>query len=120
MPFRVNSILAGNVATLCCQGNLGCDEAPVLSGAVMPLLCQKRTVLLNFAGVGRLDSGGLGTLVLLQMYARSAGGVLCFCNLNRYVRELMELTQVDTFFDICASERQAGGESATLPAEIHQ
>ncbi len=120
MRFTVNSMLAGNVATLCCHGRLGCDEAIVLSGAVMPLLRQKRTVLLDFAGVERLDSGGLGTLVLLHMYACSAGGVLRFCNFNRGVRELMELTQVDTLFDICASERQAGGESATLPAEIHQ
>jgi anti-sigma B factor antagonist len=119
--FAVNSVLVGDVAILCCRGNLGCEEAIMLSDAVAPLLSQKRAVILNFAGVEGVDSGGLGTLVLLHMYAHSSGGRLRFCSLNGHVRELVKLTRVDTLFEIYPTEQQArNAVPAALAPHIYQ
>ncbi len=111
--FTVKSVPAAEIAVLYCQGNVGCDEAIMLSGAAMPLVRQKRAVIVNFNGVERMDSGGLATLILLHMYASSCGGALRFCNLGRPVQELLELTCVDTLFDVYATEEQARGTAAT-------
>ncbi len=111
--FTVKSILADFVAVLYCHGNVGCDEAIVLSGAAMPLVRQNRVVIINFDGVERMDSGGLATLILLHMYASSCGGALRFCNVGRAVRELLEITSVDTLLDVYATEQQARGTAAT-------
>ncbi len=85
----------------------------MLSNAAMPLVRQKRAVILNFDAVERMDSGGLATLILLHMYASSCGGALRFCNVGRPLRELLELTRVDTLFDVYATEQQARGFAAT-------
>jgi anti-anti-sigma factor len=114
--FTVKSVPTADIAVLYCQGSLGCDEAIILSGAAMPLVRQKRAVIINFDGVERMDSGGLATLILLHMYASSCGGALRFCNLGRPVQELLEVTCVDTLFDVYATEEQACGTAATALA----
>lgn len=112
--FTVKSILADDIAVLCCHGNIGCEEAIMLCNAATPLVRQKRAVILNFDAVERMDSGGLATLILLHMYASSCGRALRFCNLGRPLRELLELTCVDTLFDIYATEQQARGAAAAV------
>ncbi len=111
VQFTCKSIFRKNLAIVHCSGNLGCDEAIVLSRAAIPLLREKRVLVLDFQAVECLDSGGLGTLVLLHMYACSCRRALRLCGLNPRVRELVELAGLHTLLDIYPSQQQARSTS---------
>jgi anti-anti-sigma factor len=106
--FRANSTFAENTAILHCHGNIYPQEALALSDAVVPLLVeQTTTIILDFAAVRRVDIGGLGTLVLLQLYVRSSGRSLRFCNLSPCVKDAIEHTRLNDLFEIYGTEQQA-------------
>ena len=59
-----------------------------------------RSVLIDFADTGYIDSAGLGVLVSLSKRIREANGSLRLVNLNEDLRTLFELTRLDTLFDL--------------------
>ena len=71
--------------------------------------CGSRIVL-NFAGVDYVDSGGLGDLVGCHALVRNGGGQLKLVNLHRRLDDLVRLTRLDSVFEICASVDSALGE----------
>ncbi len=107
MNFRIETTFADDVAILCCHGHVSSPEAMALSHAVAPLLSERGTIILNFRGVQLVDGGGLGTLALLQLYARSFGRSLRFCSLNPRVTQAVQRTSLAGLFDIYATEEEA-------------
>jgi anti-anti-sigma factor len=57
-------------------------------------------ICVNLEEVTFLDSSGLGALVAALKSARSAGGDLYLCGLNRQVQMVFELTSMDRAFEI--------------------
>ena len=91
-------------AILDCVGRIiAGDEVRRLRNAVT---CQadKRVVLLDLAGVDRIDAAGLGLLVSLQTLGYAVGFELQLKNLHRRVRELLELTGLDPVLEIVPSD----------------
>ncbi len=107
MQFRVESVFAHDAAILRCYGNVFSAEALALSRAVSPLLFEWDIVVLDFSGVLAVDSGGLGTLALLQLYVRSSGRCLRYCSLRSQVNDSIERTRLNAIFDICGGEEEA-------------
>ena len=94
----------GEVAALRCEGRIVAgDQATALRNAVMSQ-GSKQTLIIDLAKVEAIDGSGLGLLVFLQGWTRSLGIELKLMNPMKQVRELLELTNLDSVFDICSSE----------------
>jgi anti-anti-sigma regulatory factor len=79
------------------------DESDILQR----LSCLRRTGglwYLIFARVDAIDAGGIGLLVFLQAWARAGGIELKLVNPTQLVRELLELTNLNSVFGISSSK----------------
>lgn len=79
-----------------------------LPRAVQSLLNEGRNqILLNLAGVGYIDAGGLGELVSTYVTVKEYGGRIKLFNLTEMLRELMNTTKLLSIFDVYNSESEA-------------
>jgi len=97
--LRVNTMNLGNVAVLCVQGRIVRGEMEVLRNAV---LAQRRVsvLVLDLARVSMIDAGGLGLLLELRQHTESRGIEFSLKNVTKRVRQVLEITRLDTVFDI--------------------
>ena len=93
----------GNVAVLRCSGRIVVgEEAWTLYNSVISLK-NKRVLVLDLTRVSRVDARGLGVLVFLEQWA-CGSGVKVQLIPSKPVQELLDLTGLDSLFDIRASE----------------
>src|SRR5712692_10841929 len=94
----------GGTAVLRCVGRIVAGrEANTLREAVLSQP-KRRAVVLDLTGVDAVDGGGMGMLVFLQGWTRTVGIDLQLLNPALHVRELLELTNLDSVFKILSSE----------------
>jgi anti-sigma B factor antagonist len=103
----------GNVTILDTDGNgriglrFGASTVP-LPKAVQSLLEEGHDqILLNLAGVGYIDAGGLGELISTYITVNQNGGRIKLLHLTEMLRELMMTTKLLTVFDVYDSESEA-------------
>lgn len=81
------------------------------------LLAERRVhVVLNLAGLQRIDARGLGELVATHRTLAAAGGRLTLVAPRSRVRKLLAVTRLDTVLRICGSERDIGGSPSGVGA----
>ncbi len=98
----------GSAVVLHCQGRtIFRGEAQALSTIVAEVLPAARRMVVDLAGIDSVDSGGLGELVLTQMWAEAAGYTLKFASPRKSVRHLFEITNLVSVFDVHASVPEA-------------
>jgi anti-sigma B factor antagonist len=91
----------GDVIIVHCEGRIVYrDEAAALTRVVTEALQHTREVVLDLEGIQRIDSAGLGELVLIRMAAESTGGTLKLAGPNARVRELLDLTNLSSIFEV--------------------
>ena len=61
----------------------------------------------DFTGVPYLDSTGIGFVVSLYTSMKNSGGGFAIYNLNRRVREVLDITRLSEIIPICAGEAEA-------------
>jgi anti-anti-sigma regulatory factor len=83
------------------------SEGRALAGLISEVLPSTRRMVIDLAAVQALDSGALGELVMLQMWAVAAGYVLTFASLSDSVRLLFESTNLVSVLDVYASVEDA-------------
>jgi anti-anti-sigma factor len=106
---------SGNLAVLRCSGRIVAgEEAWTLFNAVVSLQ-NKRVVVLDLTGVTGADARGLGVLVFLKQWARSADAKLQVIP-SKPVMELLELTGLHSVLDI-RSRENAQPVSGLMAAE---
>jgi len=66
-----------------------------------------RTVILDFAGLAYMNSGGIGLLVTLLVRAQRAGVHLMATGLSDHYRQIFELTRLDEAITIHDDEATA-------------
>ena len=100
---------AGDVTVLDMDGKITIGDGSVaLRGAVKRLLEEgKKKVLLNLAGVGYIDSSGIGELVSSYTSINNANGQLKLLNLTQKLQDLLTITKLLTVFDVYDSEADA-------------
>ncbi len=64
-------------------------------------------VLMNLARVNFIDSSGIGSLIAGATALQKAKGRLCLVNLQSPVKRVLEITAVNTFFEIHDAEASA-------------
>ena len=84
------------------------EESIALRQALKDLLeNDEKKLLLNLAGVGYIDSSGLGTLVSGLASATSANASLKLLNLDRKVHDVIRTTHLHMVFEVFDDEAKA-------------
>lgn len=73
-------------------------------------------IVIDLGGVPRLDSSGVDSLVMAVRRARENGGDAKLANLMPRVRQLLEMTQLTTVFDIATDVADAVSRWTNPPA----
>ena len=106
----------GDVIIVHCQGRIVYrDEAAALSRLVGEFLENGGKVVLDLGGVSSIDSAGIGELACLHTWARSRNADLKCASPTPLVRELLDLTNLDSVLEIHPSVGEA--LAAFQPAE---
>jgi anti-anti-sigma factor len=97
--LKVHAKNSGNVAVLCLQGRIVNGETEILRNA-LDSLSEVSTVILDLARVTTVDAGGLGVMLELREQAESKG--ICFelMNVTELVGRVLEVTRLDSVFEI--------------------
>jgi anti-sigma B factor antagonist len=100
---------AGDVAILDLSGKVTFGEGSgQLRHAIRRLTQEgKKKILLNLAGVGYMDSTGIGELVANYTTVQNAGGQLKLLNLTQKLQSLLAITKLLTVFDVYDNESDA-------------
>jgi anti-sigma B factor antagonist len=100
---------AGDITVLDMDGRITIGEGSVaLRSAIRRLLEEgKKNILLNLAGVGYIDSSGIGELVSSFTAINKDGGQLKLLSLTEKLRDLLTITKLLTVFDAYDTESDA-------------
>ena len=100
---------AGDVTILDLDGKVTIGEGSVaLRTALRRLLGEgKNKILLNLAGVGYVDSSGIGELVSSITAVKKEGGALKLLKLTQKIQDLLAITKLLTVFDVYDEEGEA-------------
>jgi anti-anti-sigma factor len=91
----------GDVIIVYCQGRIVYrHEAAELSRLVGEVLEQTSRLVLDLSGVHNIDGAGIGELVLLQVLAQNRNVNLKCAGPNSAVRNLLNLTNLDTVIEV--------------------
>jgi anti-sigma B factor antagonist len=91
-----------------CQGCIVYrEEAAALSHLVGEVIENRGKVLLDLSGVTFIDGAGMGELVLLQSWAQNRNAEMKCASPSPLVRELLDLTHLDSVLEIHASLEEA-------------
>ena len=92
----------GTIAVLSLQGQIVNGETERLRNAVQ-VLTEVSAIKLDFARVTTVDAGGLGTMLALREQLQSKGIRFELMNVNKRIRTVLELTRLDSVFQITAA-----------------
>lgn len=97
------------VSLLRLTGELLATDNAAFVDAVMPLVEQgtKTRIVLDLGGVTLISSIGLGSLVRVTAQVNSRGGRMLLANLRPFVADVLKVTDLDKFFEICESVEDA-------------
>ena len=92
----------GRVTILSLQGDLVIGEPEALFKKTVTRLLEQGHVylLVDLSQVGFLDSSGLGSLVRAMTNSQKEGGQTKLLNAGPQVRRLLEMTKLDSVFEI--------------------
>lgn len=108
MALKMDTRQLEGVTIVLCAGRITFgDEANLLRERVKALLTSTKKIILNFAGVTNIDSGGLGTLVGLYSSARAGGADIKLTALGQRLRDVLAITKLSTVFEVYETDQQA-------------
>ncbi len=98
----------GNATIVALSGEVDLHRTPAVHKALVEA-CQQHPerLVINLKDVPYMDSSGLGTLVEVFRRVNGYQGTLALCHLSRRVHSAFEITKLDRFFKIFATEAEA-------------
>ncbi len=97
--LKVQPRNSGTAVIFYLQGQIVNGETDVLKNAVA-FQPNVSAVILDLAGVNIIDAGGLGAILELREQANLKGIRFELMNLNKWVRYVLELSRLDSVFDL--------------------
>ena len=97
--LKVQPRNSGTAVIFYLQGQIVNGETDVLRNAVA-FQPNVSAVILDLAGVNIVDAGGLGAMLELREQANLKGIRFELMNLNKWVRYVLELSRLDSVFDV--------------------
>ena len=98
----------GGTLVLRCKGRIIFGpEARALTEFVSEILPAARRLVIDLTGIESVDSAGLGEMVFVHTWADAAGYALKFAAPRKSIRQLLELTNLISVFDVHESVIEA-------------
>ena len=109
MSVKLTSRQVGDVTVIDVAGRITLGEgSSVLRDALRDLVSKnQKKILLNLGEVSYIDSSGIGELVSGFTTVTNSGGALKLLNLNKRVKDLLQITKLYTVFDVHEDEAGA-------------
>lgn len=109
MALTANVRHFGDIAIVDLDGKITLGEnTGILRDNLKSLLAQgSKNIVLNMAGVGYVDSAGLGELVGAYTTAQNQGGTVKLLHLQAKMKDLMQVTKLHTIFATFEDEQAA-------------
>jgi anti-sigma B factor antagonist len=109
MALTANVRHFGDIAIVDLDGKITLGEnTGILRDNLKSLLAQgSKNIVLNMAGVGYVDSAGLGELVGAYTTAQNQGGTVKLLHLQTKMKDLMQVTKLHTIFMTFEDEQAA-------------
>lgn len=107
----------GKVAVVCLQGRIVNGETASLREAVASL-SQASAVVLDLARVSTIDASGLGVMLQLRKQAESRGIGFKLMNVSRFVRQVFEITRLDSVFEVIPKAESMPGRQPARSTPI--
>jgi len=118
MSLAITSKFDSGIVVVDISGRL-CFLEVALQRHINELLEQgHRNFVLNLADVPYIDSFGLGQLVTIWTSIRSRDGQLVLLHPTDHVRQLLQITKLDSIFHISVEEPQAVRSAGTSFAAL--
>jgi anti-anti-sigma factor len=115
--LKVHTRNLGNIAILCLQGRLVTGETAALRNAVHSQ-SEVSAVVLDLARVNTIDAGGLGVILELRKETESKGIEFRLANVTKLVKRVLELTHLDSVFEITSGADVLAAGSFGRPAAV--
>lgn len=101
MKLSLKTVDRGDVVVVYCAGRIVYrDEAALLSRVVGEALLHSNKLVLDLSGVASIDSAGIGEFALLQTWAQNKNVALKCAAPNLLVRNLLQLTNLDSVLEV--------------------
>lgn len=101
MQLKLDPRVGEHAVIVHCAGRIVYhQEARMLADMVRSLIENHDRVILDLSEVQDVDSAGLGTLASLYLYARERQRSFALMNPRAFVRDLLELTQLDRHLQV--------------------
>lgn len=84
------------------EGKMTIAEAEELKHALLSPLSEDHEFVVDLSGVSAIDYAGLQLLVMLKLESYVRGRKLQFVSRSAAVREIIELCELETFFETLA------------------
>ena len=109
MSVKLSTRQVGDVSVVDVAGRITLGEG---SSALRDLLKEmvgkgQKKILLNLGDVSYIDSSGIGELVSGFTTVTNNGGEMKLLNLNKRVKDLLQITKLYTVFDVHDEEAHA-------------
>ncbi len=109
MSVKLSTRQVGDVSVVDVAGRITLGEGSSALRDLMRELVGKghKKILLNLGDVSYIDSSGIGELVSGFTTVTNNGGELKLLNLNKRVKDLLQITKLYTVFDVHEDEAGA-------------
>ncbi|MGA7235162.1 MAG: STAS domain-containing protein [Bryobacteraceae bacterium] len=109
MSVKLNTRQVGNVSVIDVAGRITLGEgSAALRETLRDMVAKNQNkILLNLADVTYIDSSGIGELVSAYTTVTNTGGQLKLLNLNKRVKDLLQITKLYTVFEVKEDEADA-------------
>jgi len=109
VSIKLNTRQVGDVSVVDVSGRITLGEGSSALRDIMRDMVGKnqKKILLNLGDVSYIDSSGIGELVSGFTTVTNNGGQLKLLNLNKRVKDLLQITKLYTVFDVHEDEAAA-------------
>src|ERR1700758_5396172 len=109
MSIKLSSRQVGDVTVVDAAGRITLGEGSSAMRDTLRDMVTKnqKKILLNLGDVSYIDSSGIGELVSGFTTVTNSGGQLKLLNLNKRVKDLLQITKLYTVFDVHEDEAGA-------------
>ena len=109
MSVKLSTRQVGDVSVVDVAGRITLGEGSSALRETLRDMVSKnqKKILLNLGDVSYIDSSGIGELVSGFTSVTNSGGQLKLLNLNKRVKDLLQITKLYTVFDVHDDEAHA-------------
>ncbi len=102
--MQVSIDTSGAQAVARFEGTLGQENQDSLLAELLPLVDQRQAqLIIDLARVSSIDSSGLNILINLVTRSRLHEGRVILVGPNKFVSGVLEVTQLNRWFEICST-----------------